>query len=138
MDLMAGRHDFFGVNLGANFSLIDLPTIKNSKGLITICENILPFEVKRIYWIYSSDNQLRGGHRHKLTSQCLVALSGYVSIEMCDGVHNEVIALDDPNKALIVEPKDWHTMKFGSGAVLLVMASHFYDVNDYIDQPYER
>lgn len=124
--------------MSLNFSAIELPTIENSKGLITVCENLLPFEVKRAYWIYGADNQSRGGHRHKVTSQCLVALSGSVLIEMCDGVNYETIVLDRPNKALIVEPKDWHVMKFGSGSVLLVLASHFYDVNDYIDQPYER
>ena len=36
-----------------------------------------------------------------------------------------------------VEPKDWHTMTFGEGAVLMIMSSHPYDRSEYIDTPYE-
>ena len=53
-------------------------------------------------------------------------------------VKSEVI-LDNPNKCLIVEPEDWHTMdNFSKDAVLLVLASEYYDASDYIDKPYSN
>jgi hypothetical protein len=67
----------------------------------------------------------------------LVALSGEVCVYLNDGVVSETVSLTAPNQCLLVEPKDWHSMTFGAGSILLVMASHPYDRSDYIDTPYE-
>jgi hypothetical protein len=56
---------------------------------------------------------------------------------MNDGIAAETIELTHPDQCLLVEPKDWHAMTFGSGSVLLVMSSHPYDRSEYIDAPYE-
>jgi hypothetical protein len=56
---------------------------------------------------------------------------------MDNGFMREDVLLDCPNIGLLVEPRDWHTMKFDEGAVLLVLASEPYDRDDYIDTPYE-
>ena len=66
----------------------------------------------------------------------LVALNGEVTIYMNDGVASDNVVLQRPGQCLLVEPKDWHTMTFGPGAVLLVMSSHPYDRSEYIDEPY--
>ena len=65
-----------------------------------------------------------------------MAVAGRVSIYMNDGEAQDDVVLDHPRRCLLVEPKDWHTMTFGQGAVLLVMSSHGYDRSEYIDQPY--
>ena len=119
-----------------NFKVFNIPTFKDSKGTLTVLDGILPFKIVRTFWIYGSDHQLRGGHRHHKTRQALIAIQGSVDIYMNNGIFSEVIPLLSPDKCLIVEPEDWHTMTFGSGAVLLVFASHEYDKSDYIDQPY--
>lgn len=118
------------------FSILDLPTFEDSRGSLTVLENALPFDVVRSYWIYDADGQTRGGHRHSYTRQALVAVSGTVTIYMNDGVAQESIVLQRPEQCLLVEPKDWHTMTFGPGSVLLVLSSHPYDPSEYIDQPY--
>lgn len=122
----------------SHFTLIELPTFADSRGALTVVDRTLPFPVVRSYWIYDSDGQVRGGHRHRHCRQALVAINGEVSIHMNDGVVREDVVLNRPNLCLLVEPKDWHTMNFGPGAVLLVMSSHHYDRNEYIDTPYER
>jgi mannose-6-phosphate isomerase-like protein (cupin superfamily) len=104
--------------------------------VLTVLEKELPFEVIRTYWIYGVDGQTRGGHRHTHTRQALIAISGHVSIYMNDGVVEETIKLTQPNQCLLVEPKDWHTVTFGPGSILLVMSSHGYDRSEYIDAPY--
>jgi dTDP-4-dehydrorhamnose 3,5-epimerase-like enzyme len=91
----------------------------------------------RIYWIYGADGQTRGGHRHRQTYQALIAVAGKVTVYMNDGIVSEQVVLDSPSRALLVSPKDWHSMTFGEGAVLLVVASHPYDRADYIDTPYD-
>jgi mannose-6-phosphate isomerase-like protein (cupin superfamily) len=121
----------------SHFALLMLPTFTDPRGDLTVLDGALPFVPVRTYWIYGADGQTRGGHRHTHTRQALVAVNGAVSIYMNDGVTSETVVLDKPGKCLLVEPKDWHTMTFGPGSVLLVMSSHHYDRSEYIDTPYE-
>lgn len=119
-----------------NFTIINLPTFTDSRGILTVLDGVLPFAPVRIYWIYGADQQTRGGHRHHQTRQALIALSGNVHIYMNDGVYEQTIVLDRPEECLLVEPKDWHEMTFSVGSILLVLSSHPYDRSDYIDTRY--
>jgi len=116
--------------------ILKIPTFEDERGFLTVMENTLPFEIKRIYWIYEADEQIRGGHRHKITKQALVAVSGTVDLKINDGNKETLCILDHPSKCLIVEPEDWHTMYFKNNAVLMVFASHEYDKSDYVDSSY--
>lgn len=124
-------------NVMTHFTILNLPTFTDSRGSLSVLEGALPFTPVRTYWIYGADGQTRGGHRHTHTRQALVAVSGGVSVFMNDGVTSDTVELNHPSQCLLVEPKDWHTMTFGPGAVLLVMSSHPYDRSEYIDTPYE-
>lgn len=121
----------------SRFKIINLPTFGDERGTLTVLEKVLPFEPVRSYWIYDADGQTRGGHRHTYTRQALIALNGQVSIYINDSISEETIILKDPGQCLLVEPKDWHTMTFGDNSILLVLSSHHYDRNEYIDTPYE-
>ena len=118
--------------------IIEVPTFEDERGFLTVMEDILPFEVRRIYWIYGADKQSRGGHRHKITKQALVAVSGTIDLKINNGSKETLYILDNPSKCLIVEPEDWHTMFFRNNAVLLVLASHAYDKKDYVENPLTR
>ena len=120
-----------------HFTILNLPTFTDSRGSLSVLEGTLPFTAVRTYWIYGAEGQTRGGHRHTHTRQALVAVSGTVSVFMNDGVTADTVELNHPSQCLLVEPKDWHTMTFGPGSVLLVMSSHPYDRSEYIDTPYE-
>lgn len=120
----------------SHFPILKLPTFTDARGSLTVMEGALPFSVVRSYWIFGADGQTRGGHRHRYTHQALVAISGAVTIYMNDGEYIENVLLEHPGDCLIVQPKDWHTMTFGAGSVLLVMSSHSYDRSEYIDEPY--
>ena len=121
----------------SHFTMLHLPTFADERGSLSVIEGSLPFHVVRTYWIYGADGQTRGGHRHTYTRQALVAVSGTVTIYVNDGITQETLELKYPSQCLLVEPKDWHTMSFGSASVLLVMSSHPYDRSEYIDTPYE-
>jgi hypothetical protein len=116
--------------------IINLPTFKDDRGSLTVVEKILPFEIKRFYYIYDVNLQ-RGGHRHKKTIQALISLGGSCEIHTHDGEVEKAFLLDAPSKCLILNPKDWHVMdKFSKGTTLLVFSSEYYDKNDYIDERY--
>lgn len=56
--------------------IINLPTVRQSRGRLTIIEKVLPFEVKRVYYIYDvKGDEVRGGHRHKTNCQALVCIA---------------------------------------------------------------
>lgn len=120
------------------FTVINLPSFIDQRGGLSVLDGALPFPVKRIYWIYGSDGNKRGGHRHHKTRQALIAVHGKVIVHMDDGLNVEDIHLDSPGQCLLVEPKHWHTMNFEADAVLLVIASHPYDKDDYIDESYRQ
>jgi hypothetical protein len=115
---------------------LDLPTYKDERGSLTVVEKILPFEIKRFYYIYNVSEK-RGGHRHKKSIQALICVSGSCEIYINNGKIKKTILLNSSDKCLILEPIDWHTMdNFSQNSVLLVLASEFYDVNEYIDEAY--
>ena len=116
--------------------IIKIPTFEDNRGFLTVMEDILPFKIKRIYWIYGADEKSRGGHRHKITQQALIAISGTVDLKINNGSQKTSCILDDPSKCIIIEPEDWHEMYFTNNAVLLVLASHKYDKSDYISSSY--
>jgi len=117
--------------------LIDLKTFTDKRGNLTVIEKSIPFDVKRIFYIYGVDDSVRGGHRHHKTIQAAICLQGSCRINNNNGNKAEVFMLDSPHKCLILEPSDWHTMdQFTPNAILMVLASEYFDANDYIFEPY--
>lgn len=115
---------------------IDVPRFNDERGSLCVIDGLLPFAIKRTYYIFDVKG-VRGGHRHKKTIQALICLSGNCDIYVNDGISEITYSLNDPAKCLILETKDWHTMKnFTPGATLLVMSSESYDRTDYIDEEY--
>lgn len=115
--------------------IIDLATVTDERGSIAIAEKVIPFNIKRVYWIYQF-NAKRGGHRHKKTIQALVCINGSCEIFIDNGKEKKSVMLDRSNKCLVLEPDDWHTMEcYDKNAVLLVMASEYYDKDDYVYEP---
>lgn len=112
---------------------IELQTITDGRGSLTVIEKLLPFEIKRVYYVYSVPaDTSRGGHRHRKGILALVCLNGscVVNIKCSEG---QCFILDKPNLCLVCLPEDWHEItKFSEGAVLLALSSEYYDPSNYI------
>ena len=119
-----------------NCNIIEVPTVKNRVGNISITEGInnLPFDTKRIFYLYDiPSGEERGAHAHKECHQFLVAASGSFDVLVDDGINKKTISLNRPNYGLHVPPGIWaHELNFSSGSICLVLASHKYDEADYI------
>lgn len=116
--------------------MIELPTHTDSRGSLTVLEKVLPFDIKRLYWIYDLSGETRGKHRHKETWQAMIALQGKCEVLVKHYEISETYVLDKPNHALILEPEDWHEMRhFAKKSILLLIASHEYDATDYVNEP---
>ena len=106
------------------------------KGNLTIVENgkTLPFDVKRVYYLYDvPGGECRGSHAHRELSQLIIAASGSFRVTLDDGKIKRSFILNRPYQGLYVKPGIWRELEdFSSGAVCLVLASHGYDEGDYI------
>ena len=92
-----------------------------------------------MYYIYGvPPGSVRGGHRHDKTIHALVCLKGSVEVYVNDGVTEATFLLDSPEKGLYLPPEDWHSMhNFSDDAVLLALASEYYDPDEYIPEGYQ-
>lgn len=119
--------------------ILDLKTFTDKRGNLTVIEKVIPFDIKRIFYIYGVDDSKRGGHRHKKTRQAAICIKGSCTIYNNNSKKEEEFILDQPNKCLILEPEDWHTMSnFSNDAILMVLASEFFEESDYIFEPYQK
>jgi hypothetical protein len=117
--------------------IVELNTYTDLRGNLTVIDKILPFDIKRAFFIYGVDGSVRGGHRHHITHQAAICLNGNCTIYSSNGVSEEIFELNSPEKCLILENKDWHTMyNFSADAILLVFASSHFDIQDYIYEKY--
>lgn len=118
---------------------ISLKTFTDKRGNLTVIERTIPFDIKRIFYIYGVDDSIRGGHRHHKTIQAAICLRGTCTVRNDDNTTVQEFVLDSPDKCLILEPKDWHQMyDFSEDAILMVLASEFYDEKDYIFERYAK
>lgn len=118
---------------------INLQTFTDNRGNLTVVEKIIPFDIKRIFYIYGVDSSTRGGHRHHKTLQAAICIKGSCTIYCNDGQKESVFELKAPHQCLMLEPRDWHTMyNFSPDAILMILASEYFDKNDYIFEPYEK
>ncbi len=114
---------------------IILPKIEDPRGNLSIIEkNTIPFEIKRVYYLYDIPGGAeRGGHSHKKLQEFLVALSGSFDVVLNNGKEESIEMLNNPNVGLLINSGVWRELKnFSSGAVCLVVASDVYIEDDYI------
>jgi dTDP-4-dehydrorhamnose 3,5-epimerase-like enzyme len=116
--------------------IINLKTFSDSRGNLTPVDGVLPFEVKRFYYINNvAESADRGGHAHRITVEAIFCINGSFTVTVNDGRKRTEYLLDTPSKCVIVEPYEWHHIhNFSPGAVLMGVSSTSYDHSDYIHE----
>ncbi|MDY2590437.1 MAG: FdtA/QdtA family cupin domain-containing protein [Agathobacter sp.] len=108
----------------------------DKRGMLVALEEMkdIPFEVKRVYYMYDTVAGVRRGyHAHKALQQILIAIHGSCKIHLDDGNDTAEVVLDKPYEGLYLSNNVWREMyDFSDDAVLMVLASEYYDENDYI------
>ena len=120
-----------------NCRIINFKKIGNRNiGFLTALEENreIPFSIRRIYYVYDVPEEIkRGFHAHKRLEQILICLSGSVKIKVDNGNEKRIFELSDPSKGLYIGPGIWREMyDFSQSTVLLVLASEYYNEEDYI------
>lgn len=115
---------------------IDFLNLGDSRGDLVALEEFknIPFDIKRVYYlVQTKKNESRGFHAHKKLKQVLIAVSGSCRVILDNGHQREEVVLSSFTQGLLIESTLWREMHdFSDDCVLLVLASEYYDENDYL------
>ncbi len=116
--------------------IISLPKFEDPRGNLTYFEeeNQIPFNIKRVYWIYDvPGGQCRGGHAFKKQQEFIVALSGSFDVIVDNGKQKQVFSLNRSYYGLFIPNGLWREMNnFSTNSLALVLSSTFFHEEDYI------
>lgn len=120
-----------------NVEMLEFPQKGDERGHLVIVEGMkdIPFDIKRIFYIYGSDaDVIRGQHANRKTEFVLINVAGQSKVKVKDGKGNEaVFALNRPHTGIYLPTMVWKDMyEFSADSVLLVLASEHYDPDEYI------
>lgn len=118
--------------------MLEFPQRGDERGYLVVAEGggkNIPFDIKRIFYIYGSDPQVvRGQHANKKSEFVLINVSGQSKVKVKDGKGNEaVFSLNRPHTGIYLPKMIWKDMyDFTENSVLLCLASEHYDAEEYI------
>ena len=117
--------------------MLEFPQCGDERGHLVIAEGKIdvPFEIKRVFYIYGSDaDVVRGQHANRKTEFVLINVAGKSKVRLRDGEGNEAIfSLNRPHTGSYIPNMVWKDMyDFSEDSVLLVLASEHYDNSEYI------
>ena len=118
-----------------DITLVKIPVVEDLSGNLAFIQNgILPFEFKRVYYLFDvPSTAFRGGHSHIDQHEVLIALSGSFEVIVNDGIEKKSYLLNKPNVGLHLPNGIWRELEnFSSGSVCLVLASDVFEEMDYI------
>ena len=108
----------------------------DDRGMLVALEEYkdIPFEIKRVYYMYDTKKDVhRGFHAHKSLEQILICIHGSCKVLLDNGTEKKIVSLEKPYEGLYIANNMWREMyDFSEDAVLMVLASEYYDENDYI------
>ena len=117
--------------------MLEFPQKGDERGHLVIVEGMkdVPFDIKRIFYIYGSDKDVVRGQHANLKSQfVLVNVAGKSKVRVKDGLGNEaVFSLNRAHTGIYLPEMVWKDMyDFSEDSVLLVLSSEHYDPEEYI------
>lgn len=102
-------------------------------------EQDIPFEIKRVYYIWGNKPDIvRGKHAHRKLEQVVICMSGSCDFILDNGIKQETIHLNSADKGIYIKNNIWREFNnFSKDCVIMVLASEHYDEADYI-RDYEQ
>ena len=118
------------------YKILEFGDLGDERGKLVVVEGAMdiPFEIKRVFYIYGSDSSvIRGQHANRDSEFVLINVSGSSKVRVDNGFEEEIIELNRPRLGLYLPTMVWKDMyDFSEDSVLLVLANTHYDGNEYI------
>ena len=116
--------------------IIHFGDLGDERGKLVVIEGAqaIPFEIKRVFYIYESDDTVvRGQHANRESEFVLVNVAGKSKVRITDGKEEIIVELNEPMMGVYIPKMIWKDMyDFSADSVLLVLASTHYDGGEYI------
>ena len=121
--------------------VLQFADLGDERGKLVVIEGgqAIPFDIKRVFYIYESDETVvRGQHANRESEFVLINVAGKSKVRITDGTEEMVVELNKPMMGVYIPKMIWKDMyDFSSDSVLLVLASTHYegseDIRDYND-----
>ena len=124
------------MNIKDQYKILEFGDLGDERGKLVFVEGAqdIPFEIKRVFYIYGSDSQVvRGQHANRNSEFVLINVSGSSKVRVDNGFEEEIIELNRPRMGLYLPTMVWKDMyDFSEDSVLLVLANTHYDGHEYI------
>ena len=124
------------MNIKDQYKILEFGDLGDERGKLVVVEGAqdIPFEIKRVFYIYGSDSQVvRGQHANRNSEFVLINVSGSSKVRVDNGFEKEIIELNRPRMGLYLPTMVWKDMyDFSEDSVLLVLANTHYDGHEYI------
>ena len=117
-------------------SVLQFDDLGDERGKLVVIEGnqSIPFDIKRVFYIYESDaTVVRGQHANRDSEFVLINVAGQSKVRITDGKEEFIVELNKPMMGVYIPKMIWKDMyDFSSDSVLLVLASTHYDGKEYI------
>ena len=118
------------------YKILEFGDLGDERGKLVVVEGAMdiPFEIKRVFYIYGSDSSIiRGQHANRNSEFVLINVSGSSKVRVDNGFEEEIIELNRPRMGLYIPTMVWKDMyDFSADSVLLVLTNTHYDGGEYI------
>ncbi len=116
--------------------ILHFKDLGDERGKLVVIEGgqAIPFDIKRVFYIYESDSTVvRGQHANRDSEFVLINVAGQSKVRITDGTEEFVVELNKPMMGVYIPKMIWKDMyDFSADSVLLVLASTHYDGKEYI------
>ena len=100
----------------------------DERGKLVVIEGgqSIPFDIKRIFYIYESDSTVvRGQHANRNSEFVLVNVAGKSKVMITDGYDKKIVELSKPMEAVYIPKMIWKEMyDFSEDSVLQIGRAH--------------
>lgn len=124
------------MNLQDKCKILNFKDLGDERGKLVVIEGnqSIPFEIKRVFYIYGSDQDVvRGQHANRESEFVLINVAGTSKVRITDGSEEFIVELNKPMMGVYIPSMVWKDMyDFSGDSVLLVLASTHYDGTEYI------
>ncbi len=122
--------------LDDQIKVLEFKDLGDERGNLVVVEGgmDIPFEIRRIFYIYGSDDEVvRGQHANLRSEFVMINVCGTSKVKVDNGEESRIIELNRPRMGLYLKNNVWKDMyDFSEDSILLVLSSEHYDEHEYI------